>query len=50
MNGGPLYTHTSDIASFVRWCSSSTNVIPKATGNVQDVILNRDSEDPVNTQ
>ncbi|XP_068504002.1 uncharacterized protein [Phaseolus vulgaris] len=41
---------TTDIASFIRKCNSNTNVIPGPAGNVQAVILNRNSEGPVNTQ
>ncbi|XP_068467029.1 uncharacterized protein [Phaseolus vulgaris] len=40
----------NDICSYVRRCNSTTNVIPGPAGNVQAIILNRNSEQSVNTQ
>ena len=40
----------TDLATFVRRCNSTTNVIPGPAGNVQAVLLNRTSEQPENTQ
>jgi len=40
----------NDIGSYVRCCNSTTNVISGPAGNVQAVILNRNSDQPVNTQ
>ena len=40
----------NDIGSYVRRCNSTTNVIPGPAGNVQAVILNRNYDQPVNTQ
>jgi len=39
-----------DLATFVRRCNSTTNIIPGLAGNVQAVLLNRTSEQPKNTQ
>ncbi|XP_068466491.1 uncharacterized protein [Phaseolus vulgaris] len=41
---------TSDLASFVRRCNTNKSLIPGPAGNVQAVILNRKSKEPVNTQ
>jgi len=40
----------TDLATFVRRCNSTTNVIPGPAGNVQVVLLNRSSTQPKNTQ
>ncbi|XP_068497881.1 uncharacterized protein [Phaseolus vulgaris] len=40
----------NDIGSYVRRCNSTTNVISGPAGNVQAMILNRNSEQPVNPQ
>jgi len=40
----------TDLATFVHWCNSTTNVIPGPAGNVQAILLNRTSEQPKNTQ
>jgi len=40
----------NDIGSYVHHCNSTTNVIPGPAGNVQAVILNRNSDQPVNTK
>jgi len=39
-----------DLATFVRRCNSTTNVIPGPAGNVQAVLPNRTSSQPKNTQ
>ena len=41
---------TSDLASFVRRCNTNKSLIPGPASNVQAVILNRNSKEPVNTQ
>jgi len=40
----------NDIGTFVRRCNSTANVILGPAGNVQAVILNRNSDDVINTQ
>jgi len=41
---------TNDLASFVRRCNTDTSFITGPSGNVQTIILNRNSKDAVNTQ
>jgi len=40
----------SDVMSFIRRCNSNTEFISGPTGNAQALILNRESEEPENTQ
>jgi len=40
----------SDLEMFVRRCNSTTNLILGPAGNVQTVLMNRNSSQPQNTQ
>jgi len=41
---------TSDLESFIKRCNSNTPLIPGPARNVQAVLLNRSSDDALNTQ
>jgi len=40
----------SDVLSFIRKCNSNTEFIPGPAGNAQALMINRESEEPENTQ
>ena len=40
----------SDVMSFIQRCNSNTEFIPGPAGNAQALMLNRESEEPKNTQ
>jgi len=45
-----LDINDSQLDMFVRRCNTTTNLIPGPTGNVQAVLLNRNSLQPKSTQ
>jgi len=49
-NFDELDIDTSDLESFLKRCNSNTTIIPGPAGNVQAVLLNRTSHEPLSTQ
>jgi len=45
-----LDIYESDVMLFIRRCNSNTEFIPGPTGNAQALTLNRESDEPENTQ